>query len=74
MSSDTSRKSVADGVILLGGQDGFQDQPVSGKGNNGLVSQPRGRAAAANAPPADDSSGPGITDEDIPFDSGPRGF
>jgi single-strand DNA-binding protein len=45
---------VADGVILLGGQQGgSQDQPASGKGNNkGLVSQPRGRAAAASAPPA----------------------
>src|SRR5215472_13118140 len=41
---------VADGVILLGGQqDGSQEQPASGKSNNnGLVSQPRGRAAAAS--------------------------
>ena len=60
---------VADGVILLGGQQGgSQDQQASGKGNhNGLVSQPRGRAAAASAPPADDSSGHEITDSDIPF-------
>jgi len=67
---------VADGVILLGGQQGgSQDQPASGKGNNNrLVSQPRGRAAAASAPPADDSSSQQITDDDIPFDSGPRGF
>ena len=66
---------VADSVILLGGQQGAsQDQPASGKGNhNGLVSQPRGRAAAAvAAPPADRSAG--ITDDDVPFDSGPRGF
>ena len=36
-------ESVADGVILLGGQQGgSQDQPASGKSNNnGLVSQPR---------------------------------
>src|SRR5215813_8495510 len=50
---------VADGVILLGGQQGSgsQDQPASGKNNNnGPVSQPRGRAAAANPRPADDSS------------------
>ena len=67
---------VADGVILLGGQQGGpQDQPASGKGNNnGLVSQPRGRAAAASAPPAGDSRGQEITDNDIRFDSGPRGF
>jgi hypothetical protein len=69
---------VADGVILLGGQQGgsgSQDQHASGKGNNnGLVSQPRGRASAASARPADDSSGQEITDNDIPFDSGPRGF
>jgi single-strand DNA-binding protein len=67
---------VADAVILLGGQQGgSQDQPASGKGNNnGLVSKPRGRAAAVIAPSAGDSSGPGITDDDIPFDSGPRGF
>ena len=67
---------VADTVILLGGQQGgSQDQPASGKNNNnGLVSQPRGRAAAAIAPPADDSSSQQITDDDIPFDSGPRGF
>jgi len=67
---------VADEVILLGGQQGgSQDQPASGKGNNnGLVSQPRGRAAAAIAAPPDDSGGQGITDDDIPFDSGPRGF
>ena len=60
---------VADGVILLGGQGGSQDQPASGKGNNnGLVSQPRGRAAAAaSAPPAEDSRGQEITDNDIPF-------
>ena len=68
---------VADGVILLGGQQGSgsQDQPASGKSNNnGLVSQPRGRAAAASAPPAGDSRSPEITDDDIPFDSGTRGF
>src|SRR6516164_4588615 len=67
---------VADGVILLGGQQGgSQDQPASTKGNNiGLVSQPRGRAAAASAPPVDDSRGQEITDNDIPFDSGPRGL
>ena len=68
---------VADDVILLGGQhgSGSQDQPASGKNNNsGLVSQPRGRAAAASAPPADASSGQEITDNDIPFDSGPRGL
>jgi len=68
---------VADEVILLGGQQGSgsQDQPASGKGkNNGLVSQPRGRAAAASAPPAGDSSSQEITDDDIPFDSGPRGL
>ena len=68
---------VADGVILLGGQQGgsgSQDQQASGKGNNnGLVSQPRGRAATASAPPADDSRSQQITDDDIPFDSGPRG-
>jgi single-strand DNA-binding protein len=68
---------VADCVILLGGQQGSgsQDQPASGKENkNGLVSQPRGRAAAASAPPADDSRSQEITDDDVPFDSGPRGF
>jgi len=68
---------VADDVILLGGQhgSGSQDQPESGKSNNnGLVSQPRGRAATASAPPADDSRSQEITDNDIPFDSGPRGF
>jgi len=60
---------VADGVILLGGQQGgSQDQHASGKGNNnGLVSQPRGRAAAPSAPLADDLSSQGITDNDIPF-------
>ena len=60
---------VADDVILLGGQHGSasQDQPASDKSNNnGLVSQPRGRAAAASAPPAD-SRGQEITDNDIPF-------
>jgi single-strand DNA-binding protein len=59
---------VADSVILLGGQQGSgsQNQPASGK-SNGLVSQPRGRAAAASAPPADDSSGHEITDNDMPF-------
>ena len=60
---------VADGVILLGGQQGgsgSQDQHSSGKGNNnGLVSQPRGRAAAASTTPADDSRGQEITDNDI---------
>jgi single-strand DNA-binding protein len=66
---------VADGVILLGGQQGgSQDQPALGKGNNGLVSQPRGRTASASAPPADESPGQEITDNDIPFDSGPRGL
>lgn len=68
---------VADSVILLGGQQGSgsQDQPASGKSNNkGLVSQPRGRAAAASAPPANDSRRQEITDDDVPFDSGPRGF
>ena len=67
---------VADGVILLGGQQGSgsQDQPASGKSNNGLLSQPRGRATAASAPPADDSRSREVTDNDIPFDSGPRGF
>ena len=66
---------VADSVILLGGQQGSgsQDQPAAGK-SNGLVSQPRGRAAAASAPPADDSRSQEITDDDVPFDSGPRGF
>jgi single-strand DNA-binding protein len=66
---------VADAVIFLGSQQGgSQDQPASGRSNNnGLVSQPRGRAAAAIAPPADDSSSQQITDDDIPFDSGPRG-
>ena len=66
---------VADGVILLGGQQGSgsQDQPAAGK-SNGLVSQPRGRAATASAPPADDSRSQEITDNDIPFDSGPRGL
>src|SRR5215471_7286652 len=46
---------VADGVIMLGGQQGgSQDQPATGRGNNnGLVSQPRRRAAAPSAPPAD---------------------
>ena len=67
---------VADGVILLGGQQGgSQDQPASGKGTkNDLVSQPRGRAAAASAPPAADSRSQEITDDDVPCDSGPRGF
>ena len=66
---------VAEGVILLGGQQGgSQDQRASGKGNNGLVSQPRGRVAAVSASPADDSSSQQITDDDVPFDSGPRGF
>jgi single-strand DNA-binding protein len=67
---------VPDVVILLGSQQGgSQDQYAPGKGtNNGLVSQPRGRAAAASAPPADDPSSQQITDDDIPFDSGPRGF
>jgi len=62
--------------MLLGGQQGSgsQDQPASGKSNhNGLVSQPRGRADTASAPPADDSRSQEITDDDIPFDSGPRG-
>lgn len=59
---------VADEVILLGGQQGgSQDQAASGKGNNGLVSQPRGRAAAASAPPAEEFGNEGITDEDVPF-------
>jgi len=59
---------VADGVILLGGQQGgSQDQHASGKGNNGLVSQPRGRAVAPRGPPAGDSSGQEITDADILF-------
>jgi single-strand DNA-binding protein len=59
---------VADGVILLGGQQGgSQDQHASGKGNNGLVSQPRGRAVGPVAPPAGDSSGQEITDADISF-------
>jgi single-strand DNA-binding protein len=68
---------VADGVILLGGQQGSgsQDQPAAGKSNNnGLVSQPRGRAAAAIAAAPDEPGGSGITDDDIPFDSGPRRF
>jgi single-strand DNA-binding protein len=60
---------VADGVILLGGQQGSgsQDQPASGKGKNGLVSQPRGRAVAPGASAAGDSSGQEVTDADIPF-------
>ena len=67
---------VADGVILLGGQQGgSQDQHASGKGgNNGLVSQPRERDTVASARPADDPSSQQITDDDIPFDSGPRSF
>jgi len=67
---------VADEVILLGGQQGgSKDQPASGKSNNnGLVSQPRGRAAATIAAAPVDPGGPGITDDDIPFDSGPPGF
>jgi single-strand DNA-binding protein len=57
---------VADGVILLGGQQaGAQDQHASSK--NGLVSQPRGRAVAPGASPAGDSSGQEVTDADIPF-------
>src|SRR5215472_6427531 len=67
---------VADSVILLGGQQGSgsQDQPASGKSNNnGLVSQPRGRATAVIAAAPVDPGGPGITDDDIPFDSGPPG-
>ena len=60
---------VADAVILLGGQQGgSQDQPASAKSNNnGLVSQPRGRATAASPLPADHSSGQEISDNDIPF-------
>ena len=60
---------VADEVILLGGQQGgSQDQHASAKSNsNGPVSQPRGRSAAAIAPPPDDPGGPGITDDDVPF-------
>ena len=60
---------VADEVILLGGQKGgSQEQPASGKGNNnGLESQPRGRATAASPLPADHSSGQEISDNDIPF-------
>ena len=67
---------VADGLILLGGQQGgSQEQPAPDKGNNnGLVSQPRGRATTASAPPVDDSRSRELTDNDIPFDSGPRGF
>jgi len=65
-------------MILLDGQQGgsvSQDQPAAGKGNNnGLVSQPGGRAAVASAPRADDPSSQQITDYDIPFESGPRGF
>ena len=29
---------------------------------------------AATAPPADEFDGQGITDDDVPFDPGPRGF
>jgi single-strand DNA-binding protein len=66
---------VADGVILLGGQQGSgsQDQPAAGK-SNGLVSQPRGRASTAIARAGGDSSSQEVTDDDIPFDSGPRGL
>ena len=41
---------VADGVILLGGQQGgSKDHSAPAESNNkGLVSQPRGRAAAAS--------------------------
>jgi single-strand DNA-binding protein len=68
---------VADGVILLSGQQGeSQEQHASGKGNNNNgLAQPQGRAAAPGAPAADDLSSQGVTDDDIPFgDSGPRGF
>jgi single-strand DNA-binding protein len=66
---------VADEVILLGGQQGgSQDHAASGKGNNGLTSQPRGRAAASSPPPADDFGSEGITDDDVPFDRSPRGL
>jgi single-strand DNA-binding protein len=66
---------VADEVILLGGQQGgSQDHAASGKGNNGLASQPRGRAAASSPPPDDDFGSKGITDDDVPFDPGPRGL
>ena len=66
---------VADDVLLLGGQNGAsQDAKPAGKGNqNTPVSQPRGRGAAASAPPADGFDGQGITDNDVPFDPGPRG-
>ena len=67
---------VADDVLLLGGQNSApQDAKPTGKGNqNAPVSQQRGRGAAANAPPADEFDGQGITDDDVPFDPGPRGF
>lgn len=67
---------VADDVLLLAGQNGAsQDTKMSGKGNqNAPVSHPRGRGAAANAPLADEFDGQGITDDDVPFDPGPRGF
>jgi single-strand DNA-binding protein len=63
---------VADDVILLGGQGGGQ----GGGGRSGgdeysqqPVSQPRSapRAAAQSHPPADDTFGQGITDDDVPF-------
>jgi single-strand DNA-binding protein len=57
---------VADGVILLAGQQGdSQDQQASGKGNNNdLVSRPRGRTAGPSVPP-DDFSRQEITDNDV---------
>jgi len=62
-------------MILLGGQQGgSKDEHTSGKGNNsGLVSQPRGRAATAGAPP-DDLSARGLQMTTSLFESGPLQF
>jgi single-strand DNA-binding protein len=60
---------IADDVLLLGGQNGAsQDAKTPAKGNqNTPVSKPRGRGAAASAPPADEFGDQGISDDDVPF-------
>ena len=66
---------VAEDVLLLGGQQNGSQQPQpSNKGTSkGPVSQPRGQSAkSASSQPQDDFDNQGITDDDVPFDSGPR--
>jgi single-strand DNA-binding protein len=61
---------VADDVILLGGQGGGGGARSGGdEYSQQPVSQPRGSAprAAQSQPPADETFGQGITDDDVPF-------